>query len=124
MTWSISAPVLTLFGYHVIKVDSLKYKEDKSEEIDQVKCSHILLNIEPSGNTQEAVQNTMMAFYESVTGGMDFTIRAQLDSLNVINTRPFEKDVTLVPGIMGSSRLLVHRTFRAKKGNTLPPVCH
>ena len=33
----VSAPVLTRFGYHVIKVDSIKYKNNKSKEISEVR---------------------------------------------------------------------------------------
>ena len=116
----VSDPVLTQFGYHIIRVDSLRYKEDNKEEIDQVKARHILFNIEPSGETHDKVGNTVTAFTESINGGMDFIAQAQLDSLDVIHTFPFRKDAINITPITGSSKLLVHRAFRAKKGELLP----
>ena len=116
----VSDPVLTQFGYHIIRVDSLRYKEDNKEEIDQVKARHILFNIEPSGETHDKVENTVTAFTESINGGMDFMAQAQLDSLDVIHTFPFQKDAINITPITGSSKLLVLRAFRAKKGELLP----
>ena len=115
----VSDPVLTQFGYHIIRVDSLRYKEDNKEEIDQVKARHILFNIEPSGETHDKVENTVTAFTESIIGGMDFMAQAQLDSLSVIHTFPFQKDAINITPITGSSKLLVLRAFRAKKGELL-----
>ena len=115
----VSEPVISQFGCHVIKVDSLKYKEDDPKEIDQVKARHILLNIEPSGDTRDKVESAVTSFRDAVADDMDFMIQAQLDSLQVIRTRPFEEDALTVQGITGSSALLVHRAFKAKEGDLL-----
>jgi len=116
----VSDPVLSRFGYHVIKVDSLKYKEDDKEEVDQVSARHILFSIEPSGKTRDDIENRVTGFYEAVKGGMDFTAQAQIDSLQLIRTTPFEEDAETVRGIPGSSKMLVNRVFQAKKGDVLP----
>jgi len=115
-----SDPVLTQFGYHVIKVDSIKYKDEKKKEIDQVKARHILLMIEPSPSTEESVKNAVTAFYETIEGGMDFAAQAKIDSLELIYPLPFERDATSIEAIKSSSQLLVNRSFRAEQGDLLP----
>lgn len=117
----ISEPVISQYGCHVIKVDSVKYKDDKSTEIEEVKARHILLNIEPSKRTRDNVESMMKSFYDTVDGGMDFMAQAQLSGLQVVHTRPFLKDETMIQSIIGSSSMLVHRAFKAKKGALLPP---
>jgi len=115
----ISEPFLTRFGCHIVKVDSMKYKED-SKEIDEVKARHILLRIEPSGLTQETVENKVRAFYESVNSGMDFNLKVQMDSLQVVKTPLFLKESQYIPSIGNNTQLLANRSFRAKKGDLLP----
>jgi len=116
----VSDPVLTQFGYHVIKVDSVKYKEDNPKEIEQVKARHILLNIEPSRETREAVEKRIEAFRNAVESGVDFAVRAQVDSLRMFRFQPFEEDAAVIPGLPGSTKLYVHRAFDAKVGELLP----
>ncbi|MBT4484842.1 MAG: hypothetical protein HOC71_14320 [Candidatus Latescibacteria bacterium] len=117
----VSDPVLTQFGYHVIHVDSVKYKDKSSQkEIDQVKARHILMNIEPSGKTREDAENKVTSFYETVTDGVDFMLQTQIDSLQVIHTLPFDEKANIVQGIRGSTSVLVNRAFRAKQGELLP----
>jgi len=116
----ISDPVITRFGCHVIKVDSIRYKQDDPKTIDQVKARHILLNIDPSGNTRESIESAVTSFREAVQEGTDFLIRAQMDSLEVLRTFPFENEAQAVPGLQGSSLLLVHRAYEAKVGEVLP----
>ncbi len=115
----VSDPFLTRFGYHVVKVDSIKYAEDK-KEIDQVKARHILLGIEPSGKTQEMISNRVKAFSELLESGMDFDLQAQKDSLNVIKTLMFFEDAQFVPNIGNNAQLLSTRAFMADKDDILP----
>ncbi len=116
----ISDPFMSNFGVHIVKVDSLKYKEDSSD-IDQVKASHILLKIVPSGQTKETAENRIKSFNESVNGGMDFALRAQMDTLQVSSSSLFQKDTQFIPGIGTNVQLLLKRVFRAKKGDVLSP---
>lgn len=115
----ISEPFLTRFGCHIVNVDSIKYKED-NKEIDEVKARHILLRIEPSGRTQEMVENKVKAFYETVNSGMDFNLKVQMDSLQVLKTPLFLKDSQYIPAIGSNTQLLAKRSFRVKKGDLLP----
>lgn len=114
----ISDPFLSQFGIHIVRVDSLKYNDNK--EIDQVKARHILLKIEPSVQTKDSVENRVRAFYESVTGGMDMSVLAQMDSLQVSRTPPFQKTTQYIPGVGVNIQLLLGRIFAAKKGEILP----
>jgi len=115
----VSDPFLTRFGYHIVKVDSVKYAEDK-KEIDQVKARHILLSIEPSGKTQEMVSNRVKAFSELLDSGMDFNLQAQKDSLNVLKTPLFLEDTQFIPNIGNNAQLLSTRAFMADKDEVLP----
>jgi len=115
----VSEPFLTRFGCHIVKVDSIKYKQD-SEEMDEVKARHILLIIEPSGRTQETVENKAKAFYESVNSGMDFNLKAQMDSLQVVKTPLFLKESQYIPNVGSNTQLIIKRSFRAKEGEILP----
>lgn len=119
----ISDPVLSRFGYHIIMVDSLKYVDEKAKEkvVDQVKARHILLKIEPSSDTREMVENRVNAFRDAVDKGTMFTVQAQTEGLEIRITQPFEEKALTVPGIPGSTALLVHRAFSNKKGKFLQP---
>ncbi|MFC1538400.1 peptidyl-prolyl cis-trans isomerase, partial [Candidatus Latescibacterota bacterium] len=115
----VSDPFMTQFGYHIVKVDSVKYTEDKSE-IDQVKARHILLNIEPSAQTRDNISNRITAFTESVTAGADFVIQARSDSLEVFVTPLFLEEATFIPNVGSSTEMLSKRAFMAKEGEVLP----
>ncbi len=115
----MSDTFLSPFGYHVVKVDSIKYKED-SKEIEQVKARHILLKIQPSGETRDRVETSVRSFYEDATGGLDFSLRAQVDSLIIQQTPLFTSETQYIPNIGTNTQLLTKRTFRAKKGAVLP----
>jgi peptidyl-prolyl cis-trans isomerase D len=107
------------FGYHIVKVDSLKYNEDNSE-IDQVKARHILMKIEASAQTQDAVSNKITAFTESVTGGADFDALAQSDSLEITTTTMFVDGAMFIQGVGSNTKMLAKRAFIAKLGEVLP----
>ena len=116
----VSDPVLTQYGFHVITVDSIKYTANKKKEISEIKVRHILLKIEPSPDTRDAVGSIVTSFYESAKAGEDFTVIARADSLDVMYSPPFEKDAEFITGFGQPVNLLVNRTFRAKKGTILP----
>jgi len=116
----VSDPVISRFGCHIIKVDSLKYSTANPQEVEQIKARHILMNIEPSGQTRDAVIAAVQAFHADVTDGMDFADRARQENLDVITTLPFEKDATGVMGIPGNTSLLISRAFHAKPGDVFP----
>ncbi|MFC1541349.1 peptidyl-prolyl cis-trans isomerase [Candidatus Latescibacterota bacterium] len=115
----VSGTFMTQFGYHIVKVDSVKYTEDKSE-IDEVKARHILLRIEPSAQTQDNISNGITAFTESVAAGADFVIQARSDSLEVFVTPLFLEEATFIPNVGSSTEMLSKRAFMAKEGEVLP----
>ena len=128
----ISPPFQTQFGYHIVKVDSVKYKEEPATaakkgkakpktsptEVDQIKVSHILLKIEPSTQTRDKVENTANSFYESVKGGQDFAAQVKKSNLQTVRTPLFQKKDMYVPYI-GGSLMLVNRVFHAGQGDVL-----
>jgi peptidyl-prolyl cis-trans isomerase D len=115
----ISDPVLSQFGYHIIKVDSIRYTDDK--ERDQIKARHILINVDPSGDTLDSVEAAMRTFNESVTGGMDFTEQAGIDGYDIVASDAFQDDIGFVPVLNVRSQFLVNRVFEAKSGEVLTP---
>jgi parvulin-like peptidyl-prolyl isomerase len=52
-------PVLTDFGYHVIKVNDKKTLEDGTEQVD---ASHILLTVSPGKDTESNLSDTAIIF--------------------------------------------------------------
>ena len=56
---SVIGPILTQFGYHIIKVDSIKNKDKDNH---QVKAKHILLNINMGQNTRTDLRRKATLF--------------------------------------------------------------
>lgn len=115
----VSDPVETPYGLHVIKVDSLKYAEN-GKDVAQVKARHILLRLEPSGETQQNVDTQVQAFHEAVAGGADFAAEAKRLNLPVQQSPLFTQDSLYLPGIGTNAQILINRIFRAKAGDILP----
>jgi peptidyl-prolyl cis-trans isomerase D len=115
----VSNPVMSSYGVHIIKVDSLIYGSDK-KQVEQVKARHILLTFEPSGETQQDVENRARTFHEKVAGGADFTQTAQNDSLNLQVTPQFPKETQFVPNVGLYADILMNRIFQASLGDVLP----
>ena len=115
----ISRPVTTRFGIHIIRADSLKHSADDPTVVEEVKASHILLRIQPSRDTRDAVEARVTGFRDAVTEGAAFAAQAATNNLNVMMSPPFDKKALTVPGIMGSTTLQVNRAFSGKKGEIL-----
>ncbi|MCE5252328.1 peptidylprolyl isomerase [bacterium] len=121
----VSDPLLTQFGYHIVKVDSVQYKVDAkgkpTNEIEKIKAAHILLKIEPSARSREKMENGVKAFYDAVTTGKkDFTQLAQETGLTVNRSQPFNRDATYISNVGPFAELLAKRVFNSKKGEILP----
>ena len=117
----ISDPIATQFGYHIVKVDSVKYKEDNPEEVDQVKARHVLLKVEPSGSTREAFDARVKTFYEKVNAGGNIVELAESEGIQVRHIPPFARDDYYITYVGPYADILKLRTFEAKKGDVLPP---
>lgn len=64
----IVGPVLTDFGYHIIRVEN---KVGKGDSL-RVQASHILLNIEPSIDTQDSVKDLATELIDEIEDGENF----------------------------------------------------
>lgn len=74
---SVVGPILTQFGYHVIKIDSIR---NKGKNNHQVKAAHILLNIEMGQNTRTTIRRKATLFsYDA----QDYGFLAALDTHSV-----------------------------------------
>ncbi|MBN1292084.1 MAG: peptidylprolyl isomerase, partial [Candidatus Latescibacteria bacterium] len=121
----ISDPFLSPFGYHIVKIDSLKYKEDDkkraTKEVDQVKARHILLTLDPSSTTRDEHENRVTAFQEKVSKGGDFAQSAREEGLEVGRTAKFNKESTFIGSIGQNPEILINRSFNSNLGDVLPP---
>lgn len=123
----VSAPFATRFGYHIVKVDSVKYGAPEGaakkapQEVTEVRARHILIKIEPSVKTRELVSNNVKRFAETVgKKGADFAEISKAQKLDVIRTPLFKKDDGYIPYLGGNISMLAARAFHAKKGEVLP----
>ena len=121
----ISDPFLSPFGYHIVKVDSLKYKEDDKKkatsEVDQVKARHILLKLDPSTDTRDDLENRVTAFHEKVSKGGDFAQAAQEAGLEINRTARFNKESAYIASLGQNTDILVNRAFSSDVGDVLTP---
>ncbi|MGD9977223.1 MAG: peptidylprolyl isomerase [Bacteroidales bacterium] len=73
---SISMPVRTRFGYHIIKV------HDRRPAQGQVKIAHIFVRVQSNGNPEdvENARGKIVEIYEKIKGGEDFATLARDES--------------------------------------------
>ncbi|BDX38578.1 peptidyl-prolyl cis-trans isomerase [Tenuifilaceae bacterium CYCD] len=73
---SISMPVRTRFGYHIIKV------HDKRPAQGKVKIAHILIRVSPNSNPQEVenARKKIVEVHERIKNGEDFATLARQES--------------------------------------------
>ena len=64
----IVGPVMTQFGYHIIKIEETKFKNKKknteADQQDSVKAAHILIKMEASPTSIETFRENANGFYE------------------------------------------------------------
>ena len=106
----IVGPVESQYGLHIIKVED-KRKQDGEEE---VKARHILLKIETSNSTRDALRDEAVYIAESAKES-DLKTIAEAESLQVNTTQPFEIE-GFIPGI-GMETRINRFTFRSKIGD-------
>lgn len=91
---TVTGPVLTRFGYHIIKVED-KRKQNGQE---QVKARHILLRITPGPGTAENIRSkaNLFAFDANELG---FDVAADTYDVQIKKTGPLRRDSEFIPGL-------------------------
>ncbi len=113
----ISKPVETRFGFHVIKVFDKKKNKNGEEE---VKASHILIEVKPSEETKEKLQVKAEEFFASAEeDGIDKA--AENMKYDVKETSKFLENSQYISG-MGKQPALVSFAFENKVGAMPEPV--
>ena len=114
---SVIGPVLTQFGFHIIKVDSVKNKNKKNHKI---KARHILLKVELGQKSRTNLRRKATLFsYDS----QDYSFSTALDSHNV------EKQIASYLGIddifiagLGPFRAAIRWAFDSKVTDVSDPI--
>jgi parvulin-like peptidyl-prolyl isomerase len=112
----IVGPILTNFGYHIIKV----YEKRGEGDNEQVHAAHILLKISMSPRTRDALQRQATLFsYDAEDYGFD----AALDTHQVTarETKLFAEDASFLPGV-GAMRAAVRFAFNNELGAISEPL--
>ncbi|NQV38190.1 MAG: peptidylprolyl isomerase [Candidatus Marinimicrobia bacterium] len=107
----IVGPVQTRFGQHIIKVLDKRTTGEKAE----IHAAHILLKIEMSNQTRDALRKKSVVFsYDALDYGFD----AALDTNHVEakTSRHFDSEAEFISGI-GSSRSAVRFAFKSELGD-------
>ena len=107
----ILGPILTQYGYHVIKIDDKRVVENE----EQVNASHILLTISPGRNTEKKLEDIANIFaLESREYG--FFEHADSLGLDVIKSSPVEKESIFIDEF-GVARSAVNFAFNNEEGS-------
>ena len=113
----IVGPILSQYGYHIIKVDSTRYQESEER---QVKARHILLEIDLGPSTSSNLRRRTTLFtYDA----QDYGFSAALDSHNVHASQAKsigEKDMFLAG--LGVFRSAVRWAYNAEIGSISDPM--
>jgi len=105
----VSDPVLTRFGWHIIKVEEKRRKKGREE----VHARHILLKIQPSQATRDSLKKTAEEFQlKAKEIGLDKA--AEELNVKVLETRPFSQE-GFIPGI-GFNQALLDFAFKEDVG--------
>jgi len=113
---AIVGPVLTRFGYHVIKVIDRR----KQDGLEEVNAAHILFKIGLGPNTREELRRTATLFsYDSQDYGFD----AALDTHSVTSAKAMnvQSDAIFVSGL-GQFRNAVRFAFNEEIGVSSTPL--
>jgi len=112
----VVGPVLSQFGYHIIKVEDFRNKGEEK----QVKARHILLKVNMGQNTQSNYRRKATLFsYDA----QDYGFSASQDSHKVqpMSAKSIgEKDIFL--GTLGPFRSAVRWAFNAEEGAISDPI--
>lgn len=111
----ISEPVMSQFGWHIIKLTDKKTKKnEKGENEPEVRASHILLKTELSAKTLAEIKEKAEKLIEQAkSDGLE--AMAEANKLDIKETRPFSPG-GFIPDI-GPDQELNEFAFKAKHGS-------
>ena len=114
---SVVGPILTQFGYHIIKIDSIKNRRKKSH---QVKARHILLNVDLGQKTRTDLRRKATLFsYDA----QDYGMSSAIDSHNVkIQNALNLGEADFFVSKLGPFRSAVRWAFNSKIGEVSDPL--
>jgi len=84
---TVSEPVRTVFGYHLIEVLE-QITDPESGEVTQVRARHILLKVTPGPATMDLLRESAQEFRGRVDGA-SFVTTAQAEALDLVEPGPF-----------------------------------
>jgi len=109
---SIIGPILTQYGYHVIKVNDKRTVESN----EQVNASHILLTVQPGRGTENELKNTASIFALEATEYGFFALADSL-GLEIQDSNGLRKESIFVDNF-GVGRSAVNFAFNNVEGST------
>ena len=108
----IVGPVLTEFGYHVIKINDEK-KDDKKN---QINASHILLTVKPSNSSKEMIYDNARIFsLDAIENG--FENQANSENLEIFYSNGVVKESVFINDTDGPVRSAVNFAFKNEIGS-------
>ena len=109
---SIVGPILTQYGYHIIKVNDKRTVESN----EQVNASHILLTIQPGRGTENELKDTASIFALEATEYGFFALADSL-GLEIQDSNGLRKESIFVDNF-GVGRSAVNFAFNNVEGST------
>ena len=107
----IVGPIITEFGYHIIKINDKNNKDEKN----QVNASHILLTIKPGDTTKELIYNDARLFsLDAIENG--FENQANIENLEIFSSNEIVKESVFINENDGPVRSAVNFAFKNEVG--------
>jgi len=113
---TIVGPILSAFGYHIIKVFEIKNESDN----EKVHVAHILLKITPSPATLDELKRKSVLFsYDAQDYGFDSAVDSH--SVEIKSSNGLTEDANYVPGL-GFMRSAIRFAYNNKPGFVSDPL--
>lgn len=107
----IVGPVLTEFGYHIIRIND----EKKGDGKNQINASHILLTIKPSDTTKDLIYDKARLFsLDAIENG--FENQANIENLEILSSNEVVRESVFINENDGPVRSAVNFAFKNEVG--------
>jgi len=107
----IVGPVLTEFGYHIIRIND----EKKGDGKNQINASHILLTIKPSDTTKDLIYDKARLFsLDAIENG--FENQANVENLEILSSNEVVRESVFINDNDGPVRSAVNFAFKNEVG--------